>query len=332
MNDSKEKLISLVTQTMSENLTVEQLDMLIYTLSNVLQCYDISEAKDLPSVDMDDTNKLIQNFLSCKKIEGCLPNTLIQYQYTINRFASCINMDLKKVNTNAIRCYLGLISKGNQNSYVDNVRRNLNTFYSWMEDEDYVIKNPSRRIKRVKIEKKMEMPYTDEDIALMQDACTTPKETALIDLLVSTGIRREEVTKIILSDINFDQMSIMIHGKGAKERIVYFSSRCKVHMQFYLRTRGYESEYLFASDRQPHGKLTVNSIHAYVKEIGLRAKVTNVHLHRFRKWFATSMINKGVKIQDLKDMMGHESIDTTNDYYIYSNIERIRSECKIHAA
>ena len=128
MNDSKEKFISLITQTMSENLSAEQLDMLIYTLSNVLQSYDISEAKELPSPDMDDTNKLIQNFLSCKKIEGCLPNTLIQYQYTISRFASCVNMDLKKVNTNAIRCYLGLISKGNQNSYVDNVRRNLNTF------------------------------------------------------------------------------------------------------------------------------------------------------------------------------------------------------------
>lgn len=106
----------------------------------------------------------------------------------------------------------------------------------------------------------------------------------------------------------------MIHGKGAKERMVYFSSRCKVHLQFYLRTRGYESEYLFASDRKPHGKLTVNSIHAYVKDIGILAGVSNVHLHRFRKWFATSMINKGVKIQDLKDMMGHESIVTTNNY------------------
>ena len=122
MNDSKEKLISLVTQTMSENLSTAQLDMLVYTLSNALQSYDLTEAKKLPSPDVDDTNKLIQNFLSCKKIEGCLPNTLIQYQYTISRFATCVNMDLKKVNTNAIRCYLGLISKGNQNSYVDNVR------------------------------------------------------------------------------------------------------------------------------------------------------------------------------------------------------------------
>lgn len=330
--DLKEQVISLVTRTMSEALSSDQLDMLIYTMTHVLESYDISEAKDLPSTDVCDAEKLINSFLTCKKIEGCLSNTLMQYKYVVYRFITTVNMDIFKITTNTIRYYLGILSVDNQNSYVDSVRRTLNSFFQWMENEDLIPKNPCKKLKRIKMEKKMEMPYSDEEITLMQDACTSPKEVALVDLLVGTGIRREEITKIKLADIDFLNDSIVIHGKGAKERIVYFSSRCKVHLRTYLNTRGYDSEYLFASDRKPHGKLTVNSLHGYIKNIGIRAGVSNVHLHRFRKWFATSMINKGVKIQDLKEMMGHESIETTNSYYIFSNVARIRSECKIHAA
>lgn len=331
-NDLKEQVINLVTRTMADNLNVDQLDMLIYTMTHVLESYDLSEAKEQPSTEVCDFEKLINSFLTCKKIEGCLPNTLLQYKYVITRFIETVNMNIFKVTTNAIRYYLGILGIENQNSYVDSVRRTLNSFFQWMENEDLIAKNPCKRIKRIKIEKKMEMPYTDEEITKMQDACISAKETALIDLITGTGIRREEITKIKLDDIDFFNESIIIHGKGAKDRIVYFSSRCKVHLQYYLASRNYDSEYLFASDRKPHGKLTVNSLHGYVKNIGIRAGVSNVHLHRFRKWFATSMINKGVKIQDLKEIMGHESIETTNSYYIFSNIARIKTECKIHAA
>lgn len=332
MKDSKEQIIGLITRTMADALNVQQMDMLIYTLTNIFESYDVNESKELPAPDIYDYQKLISGFLACKKIEGCLPNTLIQYKYVITRFIETINIDVFKVTTNTIRCYLGMLGINNQNSYIDSVRRILNTFFQWMENEDLISKNPCKRLNKIKIEKKMEMPFSDEEITLMQDSCKTPKEIALLDLLVSTGIRREEITKIKVSDLDFYNQSITINGKGAKQRIVYFSSRCKVHLQSYLYNRGYDSEYLFASDRKPHNKLTVCSLHSYVKTIGLRAGIENVHLHRFRKWYATSMINKGIKIQDLKDLMGHESIETTNSYYIYSNITRIKSECKIHAA
>ena len=250
--DLKEQVISLVTRTMSEVLSSDQLDMLIYTMTHVLESYDVVEAKDLPSTDVCNFEKLINSFLACKKIEGCLPNTLIQYKYVIQRFVDTVNMDIFKVTTNTIRYYLGILGVDNQNSYVDSVRRTLNTFFQWMENEDLISKNPCKKLKKVKMEKKMEMPYSDEEITLMQDACISPKEVALVDLLVGTGIRREEVTKIKLNDIDFSNESIIIHGKGAKERIVYFSSRCKVHIKHYLQTRGNESEYLFASDRNPN--------------------------------------------------------------------------------
>lgn len=330
--DAKEQAISAIMQGMADILTPQQLSVLLGTITTVLQDYQLEPQTTLPSPEVDNTKQLIARFLASKKIEGCLTNTLLQYKASIFRFALAVDRDLRLVDTNTIRYYLGVLSNGGQNSYVDNVRRYLNSFYSWMEDENIILKNPCRKIKRVKTEKKMEMPYSDEEIARLQDACQTPKEVAFLDLLMSTGIRREEVTKIKVSDISWDARSIIIHGKGAKDRMVYFSARCKLHLQHYLDKRGFTSDYLFASDRKPHGKLSVESLHVYAKKLGKRAGVSGVHLHRFRKWFGTSMADKGVDIRDLKEMMGHEKIDTTNEYYIYANMKRIQAEHQRYAA
>lgn len=307
MNNTKEHIISLITQTMSESLSSDQLDLLTYTLSSVLKDYNIDSSTQLPSVDLNSTEKLIKRFLATKKIEGCTYNTLLQYKYHITRFCQVVNIEPDKVSTDMLRYYLGMVGHNCQNSYVDTIRHNLNSFYQWMEDEDIIQKNPCRKIRRVKIEKKMEMPFSDTEIAQLQDSCSTLKETVLIDILMSTGIRREEITKIKTThDIDWESRTIKIHGKGSKERLVYFTAKCKLHMQRYLHTRGYESEYLFASDRAPHGKLSVESLHSYIKELGTRSHITNVHLHRFRKWFGTSMADKGMDIRDLKELMGHE--------------------------
>ena len=330
--DSKERAISDIMHRMSIALSSAQSDQLLAALTTVLQDYDLQPQTTLPSTDVDDTTKIINHFLAAKRLEGCLPNTLDHYKYTIHRFALVVDRDLKMVDTNTIRCYLSYLSVGNQNSYVDDVRRKINSFYTWMELEDYILKNPCRKIKRIKSEKKMEMPFSDDEIVRLQDACQTPKEVALIDLLMSTGIRREEVTKIQLSDIAWDSRSIKIYGKGAKQRLVYFSARCKRHLEVYLASRKYESEYLFASDRGKHGQLSVCTLHKYVKVIGKRAGVSNVHLHRFRRWFGTSMADKGVDIRDLKELMGHSKLDTTNEYYIYANLKRIQAEHQRYAA
>lgn len=330
--NAKEEIITSISQTMSVQLKPEQIDMLIYCMSEVLKSYSIEPSNTLPIINQQDTNILISRFLATKKIEGCQPKTLFLYKYSITRFSEIINMDLKEVDTNSIRCYLGFLSKGNQNSYVDSQRRNINSFYQWMEDEDYITKNPCKKIKKIKIEKKMEVPFSDTEIAMIQDSCKTEKEIALVDLLISTGIRREEITKIKISDVYWDNRAIKIHGKGAKERIVYISARCLLHLKNYINNREFVSEWLFAQDRAPHGQLSVESMHKYIKTIGERARVDNVHLHRFRKWFGTSMANKGVDIRDLKEMMGHEKIDTTNEYYIYANMQRVKSEHQRYAA
>ena len=330
--DYKEHILQTVTQALSVHLGAAQISLLSDTLVSVLSAYDITPKKELPSADFMDSAQLIRNFIACKRIEGYKDSTLECYHYTITAFLEEIKMDLRNVDTSVVRLYLGLKGRENQNSYVDNIRRNLNSFFQWLEDEDYIVKNPVKKIKAIKIDKKMEIPFSDEDIVKMRDTCKSDKETALIDFLVSTGARRNEVCNVKITDINWESCTVKIYGKGGKERIIGFSANCKVHLLNYIQGRGYSSEYLFAQDRAPHDKLSKESLHAYVKRIGQRAGVTNVHLHRFRKYFGTYMAERGVDIRYLKDMMGHSKIETTNSYYIYANLKKVQEVHRTLAA
>ena len=234
--DSKERAISDIMHRMSIALSSAQSDQLLAALTTVLQDYDLQPQTTLPSTDVDDTTKIINHFLAAKRLEGCLPNTLDPLQIYHPRFALVVDRDLKMVDTNTIRCYLSYLSVGNQNSYVDDVRRKINSFYTWMELEDYILKIPVVKLSASNPKEDGDA-ISDDEIVRLQDACQTPKEVALIDLLMSTGIRREEVTKIQLSDIAWDSRSIKIYGKGAKQRLVYFSARCKRHLEVYLASR-----------------------------------------------------------------------------------------------
>lgn len=331
--DAKEQLLRRMIEALTGQLGAEDINSIIFKLSGILRDYKVEMSKELPSVEVGNTEKIISMFLATKKVEGCLDSTIGGYRYHIKRFVESVNQPILRVETNTIRCYLGiLLSQGKKNSYVDTVRRDLNTFYQWAEDENLVVKNPCKKIKRVKCEKKMEMPYTDMEIAKIRDACIDKRENALISILMSTGIRREEVVKIRLSDINWQNRSIKIYGKGAKQRIVFFSANCQLDLEKYLNERKGVCEHLFISSKAPFDKLTVSTLHKLIKKIGQRAGVKNVRAHRFRAWFGTSMADKGVDIQDLKEMMGHAKIETTNTYYVFANMNRIRSEHQKYAA
>lgn len=307
-----------------DSASIEQIRMSIYS---ELSGKEIKEKETLPSTDPVDNEKLIRRFLATKNIEGCSKGTLSAYGFGIRKFAEFLDgFDLKDVTTDMIRIYLGNIASKNQNSYADTIRRYLNTFYQWAENEDIIFKNPCKKIKHIKCEKKMEKPFSGTDIAMLQDCCHTYQEKAIVSLLLSTGIRRAEAVSIKISDIDFSTNTILIHGKGAKQRFVYFSDNCKLHLIKYLESRKFESAYLFSSSHYPHGPLSVASLHGYIKSLGRESGVSNVHCHRFRKWFGTSMADKGVDIRDLQEMMGHSNMDTTNKYYIYSNENRVRTE------
>ena len=333
--DLKERFIANAITVMSVKLNNENLADLRNVLTSLFDEYDLVPHKDLPTDEIVDNTNILKHFLAVKKIAGLSPNTLKLYLYHINKFLNYIQRNIYEINTNHVRKYLAQLGMNNRsNSYVDDARRILNSFFTFCENEEYVQKNPCKKIDRIKQHKEMELPYSDTEVELLREACVTPREKALVNFLFSTGCRRDEVRKIKLSEINLTDRSVLIHGKGDKSRMVYFSAKCELSIREYLDTRriSENSDYLFCSDRKPYGQLTNGGLARIVKQIGERANVNNVHLHRFRKWFGTYMVNRGVPIQDLKEMMGHSKLDTTNNYYVYANMDRIKTNHKNNAA
>lgn len=321
-SDAKEQLISDVQTSMQPFLSSQQLDILMHEISKSLNSMKVEYDSKLPSTDILNNGKFVKAFLVSKKIEGLSEHTLKSYCYTITKVLDAINIPVQDITSNHIRCWLLDYGKRASNVTVENARKNLNSFFTWLETEGYIDKNPINRIKRIKCEKKIKTPLTTVEVEKIRDACQNIRETALIDLLVSTGIRCEEITKIEMSDISFETSSIKIHGKGAKERIVYMSDKCKLHLMQYLAQRGYESVWLFTN--KAHRQLTTEGVSFIMRELGERAGVPKCQVHRFRKYFATTLFSRGCDIVYIKQLLGHAKIDTTL-IYVQTVDSRVKS-------
>ena len=332
--DFKEHIAANIMIIMQHDLDCMELEKLKHAVLDQLDDYDIEPHKELPDAELIDNTDIIKHFLVIKKIAGLSPATLHTYLYHVSRFLNTVNIAVKDVRTNHVRMYLAQLQVGNSNVYVDDTRRILNTFFTFCENEEYCGKNPCRRIDRVKRRQEIEAPYSDTEVELIREACITLREKALVNFLLSTGCRRDEVRQITLADIDLNERAVLIHGKGGKDRMVYFSAKCEIHLREYLESRENvtDADYLFTSSRKPYTGLTNSGLNKIIKTIGIRSGVTNVHLHRFRKWFGTYMANHGVAIQDLKEMMGHSKLETTNTYYTMANLDRIKLSHKTNAA
>lgn len=332
--DTKEKLIGNMITILSKDLDGEQLQLVRNCIATLLCDYDLVLHSELPSTEVKNDEKILKHFFASKKISGCSIKTLKQYKYHIEKFLDYVNTSIVDVTTNTIRYYLAFLGQSCSNCYIDNVRRVLNSFFTFCENEEYIVKNPCKKIDKIKYHTEIKQPYTDTETELLRKACKTPRENALVSLLFSTGCRREELTKIKISDIIFADRSIRIHSKGGKYRTVYFSARCEIAIKEYLSTKHLPSDYLFSSEKNigTDGKLCCESLAKIIKNIGINAGVEHVHLHKFRRWFGTYMADRGVPLQDLKEMMGHSKLDTTNNYYVYANKERIKTAYKNNAA
>lgn len=331
--DLKERLIGNAMSILGADLTSGQLKLVRNCITILLQDYDLVEHRDLPSTEVVDDTHILKHFAASKKISGCSIKTIKQYGYHIRKFLDYVNTPIVNVTTTQIRYYLAYLGQNCSNCYIDNVRRVLNSFYSFCEKEEYIVKNPCNKIDKIKYYTEIKQPYTDIEVELIRLACKKPREKALVNLLFSTGVRREELTKIKISDINFQDRSIRINGKGGKYRIVYFSARCEITIKEYLNSKRLESDYLFSSERNigTNGKLCCESIAKIIKEIEKNSGLKNVHLHKFRRWFATYMADRGIPLQDLKEMMGHNGIQTSSKYYVYQDSNRIKYEFKRNA-
>ena len=309
----KERLISKVQQQMLPYLNNEQLSKLRAAMEYCLHGLEITET-DQPQ-EQEQPNA-VAAFIAAKRIEGCSEKTLTYYRKTIEAMTAGIGKTPQQITTDDIRQYLTAYQVQRKSSKVtiDNIRRILATFYSWLEDEDYIVKSPVRRIHKVKTAKVIKDTYTDEALELMRDNCGTLRDLAIIDLLASSGMRVGEMVALNRDDINFNERECVVFGKGSKQRLVYFDARTKIHLQNYLDSRTDIDPALFVTLRAPFQRLQIGGVEARLRELGKRLLIPKVHPHKFRRTLATSAIDKGMPIEQVQQLLGHQKIDTTMHY------------------
>ena len=314
----KEEMILTITNEMSNNLTNYQLELLKNVLIIQFQNIEITVLTDeIKKKEEQNTNeKFINSFLSAKEIEGCSQRTISYYKENIQRLISKLEKPIKGITTEDIRNYLSNYKETNNcgSVTIDNIRRVFSSFFAWLEDEDYIIKSPVRRIHKVKTASIIKETFTDENIEKMRDECKNIRNLAIIELLISTGMRVGELVNLNIEDLNFEDRSCVVQGKGNKQREVYFDARTKIHLMQYLNIRKDDNKALFVSKNKPHQRLSISGIELIVRKIGIKTDVNRVHPHKFRRTLATMAIDKGMPIEQVQKLLGHVKIETTMHY------------------
>ena len=310
----KEKLISEIIREMLPLLDNKQLRKLKNTLETYFFGISIEVSQDA-NTEKEEIDYL-ETFLSAKKIEGCSEKTLIYYRNTIQQMLDSVEKSVCSIGTEDLRVYLAdyQAEKKSSKITIDNIRRIFSSFFAWLEDEDYIIKSPVRRIHRIKSGSTIKETYTDEQLETMRDNCDNLRDLALIDILASTGMRVGELVLLNKEDIYFDERECIVFGKGDKERMVYFDARTKIHLQNYLNSRVDTNNALFVSLKAPYNRMKIGGIEVRLRELGKRLNIDKVHPHKFRRTLATVAIDKGMPIEQLQKLLGHQRIDTTLQY------------------
>lgn len=309
----KQKIMEDIVQQMLPYLDNAQLHKLQEVLEHSLFEYEIA-GRTIETED--DSQELIDSFVYAKRIEGCSEKTLKYYRTTIEAMTEAIDKGVRHMQTDDLRAYLTGYQEqhGSSRVTIDNIRRILSSFFSWLEDEDHILKSPVRRIHKVKTATNIKETYTDEELEKMRDNCGELRDLAIVDMLASTGMRIGEMVLLNKADINFNERECVVFGKGDKERVVYFDARTKIHLQNYIDSRTDNEPALFVTLREPHTRITIGGIEARLREFGKILKIEKVHPHKFRRTLATMAIDKGMPIEQLQQLLGHKRIDTTLQY------------------
>ena len=308
-----ENLINDIEQAMLGVLNNEQMSQLRKVLDYTFRDISVSSKN---SEECSGNNELIDNFLSAKRVEGCSDKSMHYYRSTLNNAIRKIGKNIRHITTDDLRNYLNDYQQtsGATKVTVDNIRRILSSFFSWLEDEDYIVKSPVRRIHKVKVGKTVKETYSDEALEQMRDHCEGIRDLALIDLLASTGMRVGELIKLNRNDIDFENRECIVTGKGDKQRRVYFDARTKIHLQRYLTGRIDDNPALFVSLLAPYDRLQISGVEIRLRRLGRELNIPKVHPHKFRRTLATMAIDKGMPIEQVQHLLGHQSLDTTLQY------------------
>lgn len=306
----EEKIVIIVNE-MAEYLSIAQMKKLQEVL---LKTFSTGQAKkeDAPNAEY------LQLFLEAKQIEGCSDRTIQYYRTTIEHLLGVVETPIRRITTEEIRRYLVEYQKINNcsNVTIDNIRRNISSFFSWLEDEDYILKSPMKRIHKIKTPQQVKETISDEAIEKLRDSCNCSRDLAMIDLLYSTGIRVGELVKLNIADVDFSSRECVVFGKGNKERKVYFDAKAKLHLQNYLDERTDDNPALFVTLDAPYDRLKISGVEIRVRNLGRKLNMDKIHPHKFRRTMATRAIDKGMPIEQVQKILGHSQIDTTMQYAI----------------
>lgn len=308
------EIITEIEQSLLNCLDNAQMEMLHKVLYRCLENVEIN-TKSIEICEYTN-DELIKKFISAKEIEGCSKRTTKYYESTLLKMNSKMNKGITHMTTDDLRSYLTDYQKVNNCSKasVDNVRRNLSSFFSWLEEENYILKSPMKRIHKIKTDKVIKETYSDETLELLRDNCNCLRDLAIIDILASTGMRVGELVKLNINDIDFENRECVVFGKGNKERPVYFDARTKIHLKNYLNSRNDSNQALFVSLDEPHNRLNISGVEIRLRQLGRKLGISKVHPHKFRRTVATKAIDKGMPIEQVQSLLGHSQIDTTMHY------------------
>lgn len=309
-----ERLITDIEQGMIKFLDNKEMEELHNVLLNTLCGLTVLYEK--PDKDSTEEYKYCEIFICAKRAEGCSEKSIKYYTSTIENMINTLEKPVKHITTEDLRSYLGNYYNNNKCSKVtiDNIRRIISSFFSWLEEENYILKSPVRRIHKIRTGKVVKETYTDEHIEIMRDNCKELRDLAIIDLLNSTGIRVGELVKLNIDDINFYERECIVFGKGDKERKVYFDAKTKIHLQNYLKSRIDNNKALFVSLLKPYKRLEISGVEIRMRKLGKKLNINKVHPHKFRRTLATRAIDKGMPIEQVQQLLGHQKIDTTLQY------------------
>ena len=308
------EIITEIEQSLLNCLDNAQMEMLHKVLYRYLGNVEIN-TKSIEICEYTN-DELIKKFISAKEIEGCSKRTTKYYESTLLKMNSKMNKGITHMTTDDLRSYLTDYQKVNNCSKasVDNVRRNLSSFFSWLEEENYILKSPMKRIHKIKTDKVIKETYSDETLELLRDNCNCLRDLAIIDILASTGMRVGELVKLNINDIDFENRECVVFGKGNKERPVYFDARTKIHLKNYLNSRNDSNQALFVSLDEPHNRLNISGVEIRLRQLGRKLGISKVHPHKFRRTVATKAIDKRMPIEQVQSLLGHSQIDTTMHY------------------
>lgn len=313
----KEMLIADITREMLPYLNNAQMLKLQEVLGHCFWHVEVLKNDDFTDSKEENSNEeFLEMFITAKKIEGCSDKTLKYYRATINKMFSLNELHVTHITTEDLRSYLSDYQQINNCSKanIDNIRRILSSFFAWLEDENYIIKSPVRRIHKIRTAKTVKETYSDESLELLRDNTDNLRDLAMIDLLASTGMRVGEMVKLNIEDIDFDNRECIVFGKGSKERPVYFDARTKIHLKNYINSRTDSNPALFVSLLKPHNRLEISGVEIRLRELGRKLGLNKVHPHKFRRTLATRAIDKGMPIEQVQHLLGHSKIDTTMQY------------------